>query len=87
METGVTAFRAQLKRWLDAAKAGEEIIVTDRGVAVARLTGIEVAPILDRLEAEGVLNLPRSTQRPTASGRTRIPASEPVSDLVSEQRH
>ena len=86
MEIGVTALRAELKRWLEEVKAGEEIIITDRGVAVARLTGVDAAPILEQLENEGVVRLPRKTSRPKASGRHRIPAGRPVSELVTQQR-
>lgn len=86
MQTSITAFRADLKRWLEAAKAGDEVIITDRGVAVARLVGIDASPILERLEAEGLLTLPRSAQRTIASGRRRAAASRAVSDLVSEHR-
>ena len=86
MEIGVAAFRAELKRWLEEVKAGEEVIITDRGVAVARLVGVDAAPILAQLESEGVLRLPRKTSRPKASGRRRVPAGRPVSELVTQQR-
>ena len=86
MEIGVAAFRAELRRWLVEAKAGEEVIITDRGVAVARLTGVDSAPILEQLASEGVVRLPRGTSRPQASGRRRVPASRPVSELLSAQR-
>lgn len=87
MEIGIAAFRAELKRWLEAVKAGEEVIITDRGVAIARLTAVDSAPILERLEDEGLVQLPRRAARPKASGRRRVPARRPVSELVSEQRN
>jgi prevent-host-death family protein len=86
VEIGIAAFRAELRRWLGEAKAGEEIIVTDRGVAVARLIGVDATPILQQLEDAGVVRLPRKTSRPKATGRRRVPASRPVSELVSQQR-
>lgn len=86
MEIGIAAFRADLKRWIEEVRTGEELIITDRGVAVARLMGIDAAPILEQLERDGVLHLPRSTVRPKAAGIARIPTRRPVSDLVSEQR-
>ena len=86
VEIGVTAFRAELKRWLGEARAGGEVIITDRGVAVARLTGVATAPILEQLESEGVVRLPRGTSRPQASGRRRVRARRPVSELLSLQR-
>jgi prevent-host-death family protein len=86
VEIGVAAFRAELRRWLGEARAGEEVIITDRGVAVARLIGVDTAPILEQLESEGVVRLPRGTSRPQASGRRRVPARRPVSELLSLQR-
>ena len=86
MEIGIAALRADLKRWINKARTGEEVIVTDRGVAVARLVGVDATPILERLEQEGVLHLPRTSMRPKATGTARIPTSLSVSDLVSEQR-
>lgn len=47
---------------------------------------VDPAPILDRLEREGVLTPPRNTQRPLAGGRRLVKASGSVSDLVSETR-
>jgi len=35
--------KARLSEYLRRVKAGHEVIVTDRGVPVARLTGLEVA--------------------------------------------
>lgn len=86
MEIGIAAFRADLKRWIEEVRTGEEVIITDRGVAVARLMGVDATPILEQLERDGVLQLPRSTVRPKAAGIARIPTRRPVSDLVSEQR-
>ena len=86
MEIGITAFRADLKRWIEEVRTGEEVIITDRGVAVARLVGVDAAPILEQLEQDGVLHLPRTIARPRATGHARIPATRPVSDFVSEQR-
>lgn len=86
MEIGVTAFRADMKIWLDRVKAGEELIITDRGVPVARLVGITATPVLERLEREGVIRLPRSSSRHSASKRRRVSATQSVSELVSQQR-
>jgi prevent-host-death family protein len=63
----ITEFRRQLKRWLELAQRGEEIVVTDRGTAVARLTGIDERSVVERLVREGVLTLP---------ARPRIPAKD-----------
>jgi prevent-host-death family protein len=39
----IAEVKARLSEYLRRVKAGHEIVVTDRGVPVARLTGLEVA--------------------------------------------
>lgn len=86
MDVGVSDFRAHLSEWLERAREGEEVVVTDRGVPVARLLGITATATLERLAAEGVIGRPERTQRNTAAGRSRPRPRHPVSALVSEQR-
>jgi prevent-host-death family protein len=86
MEVSVSAFRADLRAWLARARAGEEVVITDRGAPVARLLGVDSGAVLERLTAEGVIARPSSARRPKASGRRRPRARGPVSTLVSEQR-
>lgn len=78
--------RAHLSEWLDRARDGEEVVVTDRGVPVARLLGIGATSILERLAAEGVIGRPERAKSTTATGRTRPRPRHSVSALVSEQR-
>jgi len=68
------------------AREGKETVVTDRGVPVARLHGIDATPTLERLTVDGVIARPDRAKRPTASGRRRPRASANVADLVSRQR-
>jgi len=86
MDVTVSEFRANLRNWLERAQQGDEVIVTERGVPVARLSGIGTAPLLDRLTAEGVIGRPAKSERPSASGRPRPRPRRPVAPLVSEQR-
>lgn len=86
MDVAVSALRAELSSWLDRVRAGEEIVVTDRGVPVARLTPIDSAPRLAQLVREGVLSKPERASRPKATGTERAVATEPVSSLIAEQR-
>jgi prevent-host-death family protein len=72
--------------WLQRVRAGQEVVVTDRGVPVARLLGMSATATLDRLQDEGVIARPERGQRPTASGRQRPRSRGSVADLVSEQR-
>jgi prevent-host-death family protein len=78
--------RAELSTWIERARSGEEVVVTDRGTPVARLLAVDTAPLLDQLIASGVLSKPRRDDRPAARGAARAHASGPVSELVSEQR-
>jgi prevent-host-death family protein len=86
MDVAVSEFRAHLSEWLERAREGEEVVVTERGVPVARLLGISAAATLERLTAEGVIGGPERAQRPPASGRSRPRARRSVAKLVSEQR-
>lgn len=86
MDVAMSTFRAHLSDWIDRARAGEEIVVTDRGAPVARLIGMDTAPALERLTSQGVIGRPKQMQRPKATGRVRTPVKGSVADLVSEQR-
>jgi prevent-host-death family protein len=86
MDVAVSDLRAHLSEWLDRARAGEEVVVTERGVPVARLLGIDAAETLERLTADGVIARPEQAQRPTASGRFRPRPRRSVADRVGEQR-
>jgi prevent-host-death family protein len=86
VDVSVTGLRAELARWIEEVRAGEEIVVTERGVPVARLVPIATAPLIERLTREGALAKPVTSERPKAQGAARVPAGGPVSDLVGEQR-
>lgn len=86
MDVAISDLRANLKAYVERAKAGERIVVTDRGVPVARLGPAEEESLFDRLEREGVLTRAKSTKRPIAVKGRGVKASGPVADLVSEMR-
>jgi prevent-host-death family protein len=83
MEVGVRELRNHLSRYLDRVREGDELVVTDRGHAIARVVPVEGERVLDRLITEGVVT-------PARRGRGRAPkpiaAKAKVSDLVREQR-
>lgn len=83
MDVSVSALRAELKQWIEAARAGEDVVITERGIPVARLSGIESADLLARLEHDGLLT-PATAPRPPA--RPGAPAKGGVSDLVRRLR-
>lgn len=86
MDVTISRLRAELATWVERARGGEEIIVTDRGIPVVRLSSVESAPLLEQLTREGILSKPSSGRRPPAGGVSRVHAREPVSELIGEQR-
>lgn len=85
-EVGVAQLRRELKDWLERASSGDEVVITDRGRPVARLSGIDVAPLLDRLTEDGRISAPPGADRPTARGRRRVEATGDVAELVVAER-
>ena len=85
IEVGVRDLKNNLSRFLDRVQAGEEVIVTDRGRPVARLSALDQpGDRLAELIASGAVRPPRSTRRRRPA--RRIPAKGAVSDLVAQQR-
>jgi prevent-host-death family protein len=86
MDVTVTDLRSHLSSWLERARSGDDVVITDRGVPVARLTGLATTATLERLTADGVIGRPAAAQRPRASGRARPRPRRPLADIVSDQR-
>ena len=82
-EVGVRELRNNLSRYLDRIQKGEEVVVTDRGRAIARVLPITGERTIDRLIREGKVT-------PAAEGVRHLPkrakATGSVSKLVGEQR-
>jgi len=83
MEVGVRELRDNLSRYLDRVREGEQMVVTDRGRAIARVLPIGADRVLDKLIAEGIVSPARKRSR--RSPRP-IKATGTVSDLIAEQR-
>jgi prevent-host-death family protein len=83
MEVGVRELRNNLSRYLDRVRDGNELIVTDRGHAIARVVPIGSQRTLDRLIAEGIVTPAREKRRGVPKP---IRTKSTVSDLVGEQR-
>jgi prevent-host-death family protein len=81
VEVGVRDLKNNLSRYLDRVREGEDVIVTEHGRPVARLSALDH---LAALIAAGVVRPPRSTARHRP--RRRIAAEAPVSDLADDQR-
>lgn len=86
MDVAVTELRAHLSRWIDAARKGNDIVITDRGTPVARIVALDSTPVIDRLTTQGVISRPTRPTRPVAGDRKRPTPKRPVADIVSEQR-
>ena len=87
MDVSVSALRAELRQWIEAARAGEDVVITERGIPVARLSAIEAADLLTRLERDGLLTAAATSRPPARNGdRTAPAATGGVSDLVRRQR-
>lgn len=80
----VRELRDQLSRYLSLVREGEEITITSRGRAVARLVPVDPPRPLDRLIAEGLVS-PRQVAKDPRTLRP-IQARGIESDLVAEQR-
>jgi len=85
VEVGVRDLKNNLSRYLDRVRNGEEIIVTDRGRPVARLSALDSSmDHLSDLIAAGVVRPAKRLSRRPPSRRIKPVGS--VSDLVAEQR-
>ena len=85
MDVSITALRAELATWIDRVRAGAEVVITDRGTPVARLTPVGSTSLIESLTEQRVLSKPHGP-RPVARGAKRVHADGSVSDYVSEQR-
>jgi prevent-host-death family protein len=82
-EVGVRELRDHLSRYLDRVRAGEEVVITDRGRPIARVLPVSGERTIDRLVREGRVR-PASSQERSLS--TPLVTQGTVSDLVTEQR-
>ncbi|PJI95088.1 prevent-host-death family protein [Luteimicrobium subarcticum] len=84
----MSALRAELKTWIDRARTGEEVVVTDRGIPVARLSGLDGADLVAGLLRDGLLTAPEH-ERPVATtpdGEHPARGQNAVSGLVRRLR-
>jgi prevent-host-death family protein len=84
VEVGIRALRDRLSEFVARVRAGEELVVTDRGRAVARLVPVGHERPLDRLIREGVVE-PAPVAQSRRPRPRRVPAKGTVSDLVERR--
>lgn len=85
MEVGIRELRDNLSKWIGRAKRGQDVLITERGKPVARLTRVEESPALERLIAKGIVTPARHPKTKIRRGDL-IKTKGGVSDLVKEQR-
>ena len=89
----VTELKAKLSRYLSRVKAGEEILVTDRNVPVARLVPVRGAEGFDEdmreLERQGLIRLGRGriSKKFWELPRPKDPEGLVLKALLEERRH
>jgi len=85
IEVGVRDLKNNLSRYLDQVETGVEIVVTDRGRPIARLSGIDglAGDKLASLVAAGLVRPPTSKARQRPAPLRSVSS---VSELVAEQR-
>ena len=80
---GVRELRGNLSNYLSEAQTGHTVIVTDRGVPVAKLVQASDETVIERLVRQGRV-LP--AEQPKGPAPVPIRVKGTVSDLVDEQR-
>jgi prevent-host-death family protein len=88
-EVGIKELRDSLSRYVETVReSGEEVIITDRGRPVAKLTPLEPwDERFRRLVAEGAITPPLEPDRRIRSPRVRLSGPGPtIADYVREQR-
>ncbi len=87
MEIGVRSLKAHLSEHLRSVRDGTHIVITDRGVPIAKLEPIEPPPpeILELVRAGKLIwkGRPPRGRRPTIKLK---PGAKTMSDYVSDQR-
>ncbi|MFV2038639.1 MAG: type II toxin-antitoxin system Phd/YefM family antitoxin [Acidimicrobiales bacterium] len=87
MDVPVSELRSQLSDWLARVRGGTEVVITDRGVPVARLLGMsESTTALERLAEQGIIARPLQPRRPVPTAHLRPRPTAPLSDRIGEQR-
>ncbi len=81
---GVREVKNHLSAYLNRVRDGEEIVITDRGRPVARLTSLD--PDVDRLQVlidQGIIKAPTAS-RSLPARRVRLRGS--IAELVDDER-
>jgi prevent-host-death family protein len=90
---GITELRANLAHWIGRAASGDEVVITDRGRAVARLVPAEPVDRWAELIESGVILRPdevtrshRSDDFPIAHEPTGVSLADELEAMRDEDR-
>ncbi len=88
MQVGIRELKNGLSRYIAQVRGGQEVIVTDRGTAVARLIPIDRRRALDELIAEGLVEpaLPQEAQGAPVPTVKLSGDGPTMAEYVSQQR-
>jgi prevent-host-death family protein len=85
MDVGVRMLRNELKRWLERARRGEEIVITERGRPIAKLVPASWTDPIDDLIRRGVATPPERPRQPPHL-RQLVTAKGSASETVTRLR-
>lgn len=77
-------YRARLRHWHDVVRSGEDLLVTDNGEPVVRVSSAADDGVLGRLEREGLLR--RARPRRPAARLTSVRAPGDSTEAVATAR-
>jgi prevent-host-death family protein len=84
---GVRELRENLRAFLDRVKAGEEIVITERGEPIARLSRSDADAEYQRLIDEGKITPARRPRQPIDfKGLPRLRGRPTLTDILLKQR-
>jgi prevent-host-death family protein len=88
VRVGVRELRENLRSWLDRVKAGDEIVVTERGKPVAKLEALETPKTrLEELIELGIVRPARGPKlRIEVSSLPELETGPNLTDVLLEQR-
>ena len=88
VKVGVRDLRENLKSWLDRVKAGDDVVVTERGKPIVRISAVDRRSRLEELIEAGIVQPARRPRRPIDPERLLPPLTgdKTLADIVIEQR-
>jgi prevent-host-death family protein len=83
---GVRRLRTELSHWIEQARRGTEVTITERGAPVARLMPLDGESPLERMIRDGLVTLPRTAKRARLERPAVRPKGGTVAEILERQR-